>query len=67
MHKKLFCLMRAMNISIVPERSNTLVMIRMKMSEKMMKSILGKRFTEIEIIDDDISIGNNSSHFYNYT
>jgi hypothetical protein len=55
--------MRAMNGSIIPERSYTLVVISMKMSKKMMESTLRKRFTEIKIIDNDIGIGNNSSHF----
>ena len=42
-------------------------MIRMKVSQKMHKSTFGKRFAEVEIINDDIRICDNSGHanFFN--
>jgi hypothetical protein len=54
--------MTAMDITIIPKRTKALVMIAMKVSEKMDESTLRKRFTEIEIINHDVSICYDSGH-----
>ena len=50
-HNELLCLMCAVNISIIPKRTQSLIVIRMEMGQEMVESTSRKGLTEIEIID----------------
>ena len=56
--------MRAMYLSIVPERRQSFIVIRMKMREKMIESIFWERFAEVKVIYHYVGICYQSSHCY---
>lgn len=59
------CDVRTVDVSIVPQSRKALVMVWMKMSQKMDKSSLGERLTEIKIINDDVCVCNHPRHIIN--
>ena len=52
----------AVDRSVVPSRRKSFIVIRVKMSEKVNEGVFGEGLGKIEVIDNNVSVGDDAGH-----
>lgn len=58
----LFGLVGAVNVAVVPERRKPLVVIAVEVREEVVEGVLREGLAEVEVVDDDVGVGDKASH-----